>query len=940
MKKNLLSILLFVVVLNPLAWAQTTETFESYTTGRPTSFTSGTYTFNCITNDCNNGGVLGVFIPSQSYSTCISPTVTNVGSGLGIGTSCTAGSCTGTSNNFLDNGTSSGTNQMYSIATSNNALFTVKSLFVYVSTNNGTAPASSGLILTGIKSGVPIYTITLSAGLNTNSAVNNGYTFIDFNSSGNATTSIDQLQIQGSNGVNYVAIDNFTWAAAAGEALNFDGANDYVNVPDNAALNFGTNDFTIEADFQSSVSQPNYAGIVVKAPNNGGINGGYQLVIVNNHIAAEISDGGSGFLGTGNGLEGTSTLTDGNWHHLAMVVNRANNNIKLLVDGTVEANVTDPSIATINVSNPTVDMLLGVERTFALYANGNIDEVRIWNRALCTSEIQNNMPGEVATNSNSLVVYYKFNQGFINSDNTAITTLTDATTNALSGTLNNMTLTGATSNFVAPGAVTTGSMVTAFSNTLSAVATQTNIACNGDASGIASVAVSGIESPFTYAWSSGGGTSSTQGSLLSGNYTCTINNSCGSITQTFTLTEPNKLSVTATAGTIVCGGSTTTVTVSATGGTTNYTGTGTFTVSSEPTPYTYTVTDANGCVASASITITQPAPLRITLDFNPIACNGGTTTVSVTATGGTPNYTGEGTYTATATSYTYIVSDANNCTSSVNISFSEPAPLQITTGYSPINCNGAATTVSVTATGGTAPYTNDGAFTNVTANSYTYTVTDANACSATTTVTVTQPNAISSTQSPTLCAGRQLIVGTHTYTTAGTYTDVLTAQNGCDSTVTTNLAFYSVINAAVTVNSTTITASNATATSYEWVNCSTGAPIAGATSQSFVATTNGNYAVIVSEGVCSRFSPCTLISTIGIAQYNAASNLQVYPNPFTNELTIVSTAKTNALLFDMLGNKINEFVLQNTTQTISLESLAPGMYYLQVDNSKIKIIKQ
>jgi hypothetical protein len=838
-------------------------------------------------------------------------------------------------------------------------------------------------------------------------------------------------------------------------ALNFDGVNDYVNVPNNAALNFGTNDFTVEADFQSSVSQPNYAGIVVKAPNNGGTNGGYQLVIVNNHIAAEISDGGSGFLGTANGLEGTTVLNDGNWHHLAMVVNRANNNIKLLVDGNVEANVTNSLIATINVSNPTVDMLLGVERTFALYAKGSMDEVRVWSRALCTSEIQHNLNAELPLTQNGLVAYYKFNQGFINSDNTAITTLTDATTNALSGTLNNMTLTGATSNFVAPGAVTTGSMVTAFSNTLSAVATQTDVVtCYGDANGTASVAVTGIESPFTYTWSAGSSTTNSATGLTNGNYTCTIANACGTIAQTFTIISPPPFFATSSANTILCYGGIATATVLASGGTQFsggpstpiYNGIGTYTVTAGV--HTFTVTDAHNCIATTTLTTNTPTVVTPNMVAQNASCFGvADGSVTINPTGGMPPYmVNNPTTNLSAGDYTFTITDSYNCPTTTTITVGQPTLLTASATTGTIACNGGLTTVTVTATGGTAPYTNDGAFTNVAAGSYTYIVTDNHACTASTIVTVAQPNAITSTQSLTICAGSHITVGTHTYTTAGTFTDVLAAQNGCDSTVTTTIAVMPAPTASLNITSPAcndatpnynvmgiikvITASGTAPFNYYWYDsqssstnntyytgfatdsvkvtdaagCSLtlhytliqptpihvtigsivdsvfcigscysipfkitggtppykiywiGPPTDVTNQQSITDSTTQydfcqndvnvlyDYQIWDSLG-CGPPNYTSLMlnvkdCNVGIAQYSAASNLQVYPNPFTNELTIVSTAKTNALLFDMLGNKINEFVLQNTTQTISLESLAPGMYYLQVDNSKTKISKQ
>ena len=48
-------------------------------------------------------------------------------------------------------------------------------------------------------------------------------------------------------------------------------------------------------------------------------------------------------------------------------------------------------------------------------------------------------------------------------------------------------------------------------------------------------------------------------------------------------------------------------------------------------------------------------------------------------------------------------------------------------------------------------------------------------------------SAITSSNSQTICAGSSITVGTNTYTATGVYVDVLTASNGCDSTVTTNL---------------------------------------------------------------------------------------------------------------------------------------------------------
>lgn len=350
----------------------------------------------------------------------------------------------------------------------------------------------------------------------------------------------------------------------------------------------------------------------------------------------------------------------------------------------------------------------------------------------------------------------------------------------------------------------------------------TNVNCNGGNTGSATISATGGTGAFSYTWSPIGGNNATATGLNAGVYSYTVAdaNSCA-FTQTVSVTEPSSpLTASVTSGTLICNGGNTTVTVSATGGTPNYTGTGTFTATAGT--YSYTVTDNNSCVATATISIAEPTAISPSVTATPIACNGGNSVVTVTASGGTPNYTGTGTFTVTANTYTYTVTDANTCTATATITVNEPALLTVTATAASIQCNGASTTLTVTASGGTPAYTGTGVFT-VTANTYTYTVTDNNSCAATTTITVSEPAAIATNQTLTICSGQSVTVGTNTYTSAGTYTDVLAAINGCDSTVTTNLVVNplpavtaSVTPADVVCEGTQITLSGNGATTYTW----------------------------------------------------------------------------------------------------------------------------
>ena len=227
---------------------------------------------------------------------------------------------------------------------------------------------------------------------------------------------------------------------------------------------------------------------------------------------------------------------------------------------------------------------------------------------------------------------------------------------------------------------------------------------------------------------------------VAGTTTYTFTPNAGQCANTTTMNVTvNQVTAIATAGSILCNGGTTTVTVSASGGTAPYTGTGTFTVSAGT--HNYTVTDANGCTDNTSITVTQPSALTASATAGSILCNGGTTTVTVSASGGTAPYSGTGNFTVSAGTHNYTVTDANGCSANTSVNVTEPTPLTATATAGSILCNGGTTTVTVSASGGTAPYTGTGTFT-VSAGTHNYTVTDANGCSANTSVNVSEPTAL------------------------------------------------------------------------------------------------------------------------------------------------------------------------------------------------------
>lgn len=185
------------------------------------------------------------------------------------------------------------------------------------------------------------------------------------------------------------------------------------------------------------------------------------------------------------------------------------------------------------------------------------------------------------------------------------------------------------------------------------------------------------------------------------------------------------------------------------------------------------------------------------------------------------------------------------------------------------------------------------------------------------------------------------------YTSSGTFTDTLagaTAQ-GCDSVITLNLTIDTV-NTSVTQNGVVLTA-NATGASYQWVTCPAFTPITGDTNQSFTATANGDYAVIITDSVCSDTSACLTVASVSTEEYILKQSLQVLPNPtpgnFTIDLGMPYSTATLTLL-DLTGRCMQSQTFRGEQQP-NLQLVAPaGVYILVVETESqratIRVVKE
>jgi hypothetical protein len=89
--------------------------------------------------------------------------------------------------------------------------------------------------------------------------------------------------------------------------------------------------------------------------------------------------------------------------------------------------------------------------------------------------------------------------------------------------------------------------------------------------------------------------------------------------------------------------------------------------------------------------------------------------------------------------YRVVVTDASGVTKDIVVQITQPAPLVLDVVAGNITSFGGTTTVQLLASGGVAPYAYSGPVTNVSAGTYSYAVTDAVGCVATSTVSIQQP---------------------------------------------------------------------------------------------------------------------------------------------------------------------------------------------------------
>jgi hypothetical protein len=277
------------------------------------------------------------------------------------------------------------------------------------------------------------------------------YAFYNFNEgSGTVVNDLTNNNFNGTllnmdSATDWIAYNDCSALSIEENALNFDGINDYVSIPDQNSLDLLANDdMSIEFWFNTS-STSSYMPILVKTDQTNN-QVGYAVSMYSGIIGiAKIGDGTGLTLAQ---INTSSTFNDGNWHHFTAVMPGIDaSNYLIYIDETLqETTILGNNFAGEMINS--IDLRIGTDLSFNSFFQGTIDEIRIWEKSLSASEIASLSNSELVGNEIDLIAYYKFNQGIANGNNATEITLNDLTSNNSNGTLNDFALNGTASNWV------------------------------------------------------------------------------------------------------------------------------------------------------------------------------------------------------------------------------------------------------------------------------------------------------------------------------------------------------------------------------------------------------------------------------------------------------------------------------------------------------------
>jgi hypothetical protein len=180
-------------------------------------------------------------------------------------------------------------------------------------------------------------------------------------------------------------------------SFEFDGMNDYINIPNNTELNFASA-YSVSCWIKTT-------SIALLSPISNQSKFLFRLYAPANQIRLQLYDGSGGFLN----LDNTQSFNDGQWHHIAFTTEATTTADKVIVyfDGVA---LTNKGTQT-NVGSQLSAFAYEIGRNSGTWNfNGGIDEVSLYDSELSASQINDMYNGGEPTTISGAVAHYKMGE--------------------------------------------------------------------------------------------------------------------------------------------------------------------------------------------------------------------------------------------------------------------------------------------------------------------------------------------------------------------------------------------------------------------------------------------------------------------------------------------------------------------------------------------------
>jgi hypothetical protein len=180
-------------------------------------------------------------------------------------------------------------------------------------------------------------------------------------------------------------LSNVTYTSPA---FNFNGTNSTISTPDNALLEPGSGDWTMEVWVNHSVILGSSRIILAKTDGGGANQWGYGIrTVLNPAVGTTYGEVGNG---TTSLISNTSILNTNTWYQVVLVwTNVAANTFELFINGVSQGS---KSHSFASITNTTSPLYIGSFNNgqFSQWLNGSVGIVRLYNSALTSSQVTQN----------------------------------------------------------------------------------------------------------------------------------------------------------------------------------------------------------------------------------------------------------------------------------------------------------------------------------------------------------------------------------------------------------------------------------------------------------------------------------------------------------------------------------------------------------------------